>query len=269
MRTRISSAIASVWLPMEWAATLRARWRAGSSSSRSNRSTTGEPLELLGFEPLLNTINTRIRVVGSENGTTGMGTTVVGVALIPNGSGSSAVVFNVGDSRCYRLAKDLFQQVTVDHSHVQELIESGEITPDQASVHPMRNVVTRALGVESTVRADYTVLDETSCRLLLCSDGLSGEMDQQAIVEVLQHEVDPNLAALRLVEFVLEGQAPDNITAVVVDVEFGPGGGGDADDTRPKPDNAAADITAPRAAVAARSAPPINHCQSDDEEDTL
>src|SRR6056297_1294825 len=121
-----------------------------------------QPLDLLAFEPLLTAINTRIRDVGSANGTSGMGTTVVGVALISNGSGMSAVVFNVGDSRCYRLVDGVLSQVTVDHSHVQELMEAGDITAEQAASHPMRNVVTRALGVDPAVRADYTVLDDVT-----------------------------------------------------------------------------------------------------------
>lgn len=228
----------------------------------------GAPLDLLGFEPLLSAINTKIREVGAINGTSGMGTTVVGVALIPNGSGSSAVVFNVGDSRCYRLADGSLHQVTVDHSHVQELVEAGDITADQAAAHPLRNVVTRALGVEATVRADYTVLDDLSCRLLLCSDGLSGELEERAICEVLQNEADPNAAALRLVEIVLKGPAPDNITAVVVDVDFAVDD--DADDTAPTPVVAdEVDITAPRAAVNGRSAVSTDDFPEDSEEEML
>jgi protein phosphatase len=207
-----------------------------------------QPLELLSFEPLLSSINTRIRHVGSANGTSGMGTTVVGVALISNGSGLSAVIFNIGDSRCYRLVDGVLHQVTIDHSHVQELIDAGDITVEEAASHPMRNVVTRALGVDSTVRADYTVLDDVSCRLLLCSDGLSGELDDQVIRTVLDTVADPNAAALRLVEEVLAGPAPDNVTAVVVDIAFV--AAGEADDTLPAPLPVAdIDITAPRAAT--------------------
>ena len=209
------------------------------------------PMELLELEPLLNAINTRIREVGSENGTTGMGTTVVGVSLIRNGGGSSAVVFNVGDSRCYRLADGGLEQITVDHSHVQELIDAGDITREQAANHPMRNVVTRALGVDSAVRADYIVLDDVDCRLLLCSDGLSGEMSDDAMMNTLASEPDPGAAALALVESVLAGRAPDNITAVVVDVRFiYVAVEGDLDDTTPTPVAASdVDVTAPRSLV--------------------
>lgn len=228
---------------------------------------TADPLGLLEFEPLLSAINTRIREVGSERGTIGMGTTIVGVALIPNGSGASAVVFNVGDSRCYRLTGATLRQVTVDHSHVQELIESGDITEDEAATHPMRNVVTRALGVDPTVRADYTVLDDVNCRLLLCSDGLSGELPENVILDVLQQEADPNVAALRLVEHVLQGPAPDNITAVVVDVTVVADGG--VDDTLPTPfvvDEI--DITAPRSAATTRSPTSHANCLEEAEKET-
>lgn len=179
-----------------------------------------EPIELAEMEPLLSLINDAIRTTGDENGTVGMGTTVVGVAVISNGDGDSAVVFNVGDSRCYRLVGGELEQVTVDHSYVQEMIDAGEIEPDEAATHPMRNVVTRALGVDDNVRADYTVLEETDCRLLLCSDGLSGEADIEDIATILREESDPQSAALRLVEAVLSGRAPDNVTAVVVDLTF-------------------------------------------------
>jgi protein phosphatase len=211
-----------------------------------------EPLGLLEFEPLLSAINARIREVGTERGTIGMGTTVVGVALISNGSRASAVVFNVGDSRCYQLKGGILRQVTVDHSHVQELIEAGHITENEAAVHPMRNVVTRALGVDPTVRADYTVLDDVNCRLLLCSDGLSGELSEQMIAGVLQQEADPNVAALRLVESVLLGPAPDNITAVVVDVTVS--ADGSVDDTVPNASIVdAPEITAPRSVASTRA----------------
>ena len=220
------------------------------------------PMELLELEPLLNAINTRIREVGSENGTTGMGTTVVGVALIRNGGGSSAVVFNVGDSRCYRVSDRGLEQITVDHSHVQELIDAGDITREQAASHPMRNVVTRALGVETAVRADYIVLDDVDCRLLLCSDGLSGELSDEAMLDTLASEPDPGAAALALVESVLAGRAPDNITAVVVDVRFSDVAvQGDVDVTTPTPVVASdVDITAPRSVVGRRPdvPPPSN-----------
>lgn len=177
-------------------------------------------LDVGDLEPLFTSINRQIRQVGVENGTEGMGTTVVGLGLIANGDTVSAVVFNVGDSRCYRLLDGKLEQLTTDHSHVQELITAGELSAADASRHPMKNVVTRALGVEREIRADYTLLDEVSCRLLLCSDGLSGEISDERIREILSSEADPQAAATALVESVLEGRAPDNVTAVVVDVTF-------------------------------------------------
>jgi len=191
-------------------------------------------LGLSDLEPLLTAVNHRIRRLGEENGTEGMGTTVVGVGLIANGDAVSAVVFNVGDSRCYRLRGGVLEQVTTDHSHVQELIAAGELSVAEASQHPLRNVVTRALGVDEDVRADFTVLDDLSCRLLLCSDGLSGEVDEDTIHGVLISELDPQAAATALVEAVLGGRAPDNVTAVVVDITF---------------DDSVGDVTVPNARI--------------------
>ena len=149
-----------------------------------------------------------------------MGTTVVGLAVADNGDAPSAVVFHVGDSRCYRLAGGVLTQLTTDHSHVQNLIEDGRITPAEAPTHPLRNVITRALGADAAVEADFHVLADQSCRLLLCSDGLSEKIDDDRICELLVANVDLSNAAGALVEAVLEGPARDNVTAVVLDVAF-------------------------------------------------
>lgn len=190
-----------------------------------------DELELLDLEPLLTSINESIRTYGEKHETLGMGTTVVGVAVIANGDSHSAVVFNVGDSRCYRLLDGRLDQLTTDHSHVQELIDSGEITELEARSHPLRNVVTRALGADAQVRADYVVLDDLSCRLLLCSDGLSGEVPSDSIGSIMRADSDPHATAACLIDAALAGAARDNITAVVIDLHF--------------PDQTAADVTLP------------------------
>lgn len=191
-------------------------------------------------------VNDAVRSAADSTGKTGMGTTLVGVVIVRNGDDLSPVVFNVGDSRCYRLDDSGFVQVTIDHSHVEELVRTGQISPAEADQHPLRNVVTRALGPDAEVAADFFVLESRPARLLLCSDGLSGQIPFEQIGETLRGEHDPSTAAVALVEHALTGAAPDNITAVVVDIDVV--GGGSGDETMPTDALAASalDITADR-----------------------
>lgn len=144
----------------------------------------------------------------------GMATTVVGVAPL---EGGSVAVFHVGDSRCYRLLHGELTLVTSDHTHVRELVQAGVITPGDAESHPLRNVVTRAVGLADDVDVDVLVLERPVGRLLLCSDGLSGELAPHRIGRVLAGIPDPQDAADRLVELVLDGPARDNISVIVLD----------------------------------------------------
>ena len=126
---------------------------------------------------------------------------------------------NLGDSRAYVYAGGALDQVSVDHSLVQELVDSGAITPDDALVHPERHVITRALGGRGSAEADFFVLPLSAAeRLLLCSDGVSGMVDDATIARVLAETTDPRDAADRLVAAALEAGGHDNATAVVVDV---------------------------------------------------
>ena len=110
-------------------------------------------------------------------------------------------------------------RVSTDHSVVQELIDAGRITEEQAAEHPERHVITRALGGPRLEGADYFLLPVQSVdRLLLCSDGISGLVDDGQIAEILAQSPDPRDAADRLVAAALEAGGDDNATAVVVDV---------------------------------------------------
>lgn len=146
----------------------------------------------------------------------GMGTTLVGAT--PIGATGDVAVFHVGDSRCYRLAGGRLSLVTRDHTYVQELIDAGRRRPDEVAGHPLRHVVTRALGADLGGGPDVAVLPPPVGRLLLCSDGLWGELEPGTIGRVLAGIDDPGAAAARLVELALAGPARDDITAVVVDV---------------------------------------------------
>jgi protein phosphatase len=147
-----------------------------------------------------------------------MGTTVTGLASLVTPAGSQLMVFNVGDSRVYRLAGDQFGQLTVDHSEVQELVLAGAITPEQARSHPRRNIVTRALGSDFVVRPDHWLLPPLAGdRYLVCSDGLTGELTDEEILPLLLAD-DPQQAAEALVAAADEAGGHDNTTVIVVDV---------------------------------------------------
>lgn len=146
----------------------------------------------------------------------GMGTTVVGVAPLVDGT---LAVFHVGDSRCYRLHDGRLTLVTTDHTHVQELVDDGLLTPEEARHHPLRNVVTRSLGLTPEAIADVRVIAPPVGRLLICSDGLSGDVEPRVVGRVLAGVPDPQEAAERLVQIVESGPAHDNVSAIVLDVD--------------------------------------------------
>ncbi|WP_372456750.1 PP2C family protein-serine/threonine phosphatase [Cellulomonas wangsupingiae] len=147
------------------------------------------------------------------------GTTVAGVAVTEHDGGWYWLVFNVGDSRVYRWSEGRLTQVSVDHSVVQELIESGALTAGGARRHPERHVLTRALGTGEPPEPDYWLLPAgVDDRLLLCTDGLTRELGDDEIALVLAGVDDPQEAAARLVQHALERGGRDNVSAVVVDV---------------------------------------------------
>jgi len=147
------------------------------------------------------------------------GTTVVAALLVEDAGAPAWLLVNLGDSRIYRVSRGRLQQVSSDHSVVQELIDAGQLRPEDAAQHPDRHVITRALGGPRLEEADYFVLPVGGAdRLLLCSDGISGPVDDESIAEVLTTHPDPHDAAGRLVAAALAAGGDDNATAVVVDV---------------------------------------------------
>ncbi len=148
----------------------------------------------------------------------GMGTTVCVVGAVDE-DGEHVAVLNVGDSRVYLHAAGELRQLTEDHSLVETLVREGRITAEEAEVHPQRNVLTRALGVEALVVVDAWLLAPCDGdRLLLCSDGLFNELDDATIARVLAEGDDPEVTARRLAAEADAAGGRDNITAVVVDV---------------------------------------------------
>ena len=149
----------------------------------------------------------------------GMGTTLTALAVLHGADATRLVVANVGDSRTYLLRNGRLRRVSVDHSYVQELVSTGHITEQEARRHPRRNIVTRALGIEPTVRVDTWVMPLVrGDRYVLCSDGLVDEVDDPDILGILQLHSDPQRAAEDLVEAANTMGGRDNTTVVVVDV---------------------------------------------------
>ncbi len=143
----------------------------------------------------------------------GMGTTLV-AALV---SGRVATVINVGDSRCYHITRDDIRRITVDHSLVQMMLDRGDLTVEEARVYPGKNYITRAVGTEPTVQSDlFAVRVERGEALLLCSDGLHNEVDDQEILFEVVHGVNNDNCCQRLLEIAKMRGAPDNVTSVLL-----------------------------------------------------
>ncbi|WP_394554660.1 PP2C family protein-serine/threonine phosphatase [Agromyces sp. MMS24-JH15] len=151
----------------------------------------------------------------------GAGSTVTGIALVDDDGVPSWLVFNVGDSRVYRHLGTELHQVTVDHSLVQELVDDGALSREEMQGYAKRNVITRAIGAADS-SADSWLLPVTNGeRMLLCSDGLTSEVTDEAIRATLTMAGRPESAAEALVARANEAGGRDNITVVVVDVVAG------------------------------------------------
>ena len=175
----------------------------------------------------------------------GMGTTATGLALVTAGGADHWAVFNVGDSRVYRHIDGTLTQVTVDHSEVQELVDAGVITPQEARVHPSRNVVTRSLGTDYAYQSDVWVLPPYAGeRFVICSDGLTNEISDEGLREILQQHPDPQIAAEELVRAAVEAGGRDNVTVVVINLD-----GDVGDDLAVTTPREPGDNTAPRSTL--------------------
>lgn len=143
----------------------------------------------------------------------GMGTTLTAALL----EGRRLHLAHVGDSRAYLLRDGQLRQLTDDHTLVQHLVDEGQISREQAATHPQRSVITRAIGVGPEIEVDTMSLDlATHDVLLLCSDGLTGVVDDDELAEVLASGDHPEQVVARLIERANDGGGPDNITVVVL-----------------------------------------------------
>jgi PPM family protein phosphatase len=186
----------------------------------------------------------------------GMGTTLTAVLF----SGSKIGMVHIGDSRAYMLRQGEFAQITKDDTYVQMLVDEGRISPEEASSHPQRSLLTRALDGRD-IDPEYSVRQVLKGdRYLICSDGLSGVVSAETIGESMRDIQDPQACVERLVQLALRGGGPDNITVVVADatdadiVEQAPIVGGAA--ARDRGNSTVADASSAAARAAALQAPP-------------
>jgi serine/threonine protein phosphatase PrpC len=171
------------------------------------------------FRELVQQANTAIYTASLDDSTqSGMGTTLTAAAVVP-GEEPRILIANVGDSRTYLFRGGMLSRLSVDHSYVQELVNEGIITPEEARVHPRRNIVTRAMGIDRSVQVDvFSHLVRTGDRLVLCSDGLVDEVADTDIARVLTEHTDPQETAEVLVMVANANGGRDNTTVIVLDI---------------------------------------------------
>jgi len=179
---------------------------------------------------LLDAVRSANRIVNERSAADrdlrGMGTTVTALQT----SGESGRIAHVGDSRAYLLRSGALQQLTQDHTLVQQMVDEGNLDADEADRHPARHIMTRALGVEEQVAVDQLTLDlHPGDRILLCSDGLTAMLSAGDIRELMGRGSDAQATADALVELAVERGGEDNVTVVVVDVDADDGADSDAD----------------------------------------
>ena len=156
-----------------------------------------------------------IEGAAAGKGKVGMGCTASAVLI----EGNKMAVAHVGDSRVYLLRHGTLVRVTHDHSYVEELVDSGQITADEARVHPSRSVITRALGSDPDMYADHFSLEvNDGDRIIVCSDGLSSMITDASIEALAVSSVTPQQAADNLVSAALTAGGGDNVTVIVIDV---------------------------------------------------
>lgn len=148
-----------------------------------------------------------------------MGTTIVAALFIH----SLVVIGHVGDSRAYRINEERIELLTEDHSLVNALVQSGQLTAEEAEHHPRKNVLTRAIGTDDDVEVDVRVMEwKNEDLLLLCSDGLSNRVSEEQLHQTIASSLPLQQRADQLIELALEAGGEDNITLVLCDMKDSP-----------------------------------------------
>ena len=154
------------------------------------------------------------RKAGEDERFSGMGTTVVAACV----EGNELIAANVGDSRLYVIRGGFIEQVTEDHSLVQEMVKLGGINREEARVHPNKNIITRAVGLERRLQVDcFRRLLYPGDRVLLCSDGLTDMLEDEQIRRIIDKKKDVRSAAEKLVKAANDNGGRDNIAVIVID----------------------------------------------------
>lgn len=172
-----------------------------------------EPVRIM--NQAITTANCRLyREAQRDSAKTGMGTTLVAASLM----GESLCAANIGDSRLYIYGRNGLRQVTRDHSVVEEMVRKGEMRQADMRTHPRRNLITRAVGAEPEVRIDF--FDETvrpGELLLLCTDGLTGMVEDEGIANILSQQLQMKDKVLALIDMANKNGGKDNITIILID----------------------------------------------------
>jgi len=149
----------------------------------------------------------------SEKEFQGMGTTLIGGILMNN----NGMLANIGDSRAYSIQGTEAKRLTRDHSLVEEMVDNGEITREEARIHPQRNLITRALGTDKQVTADcYSVSLQAGEALLLCTDGLSGMLEESELAGIVKEHEDTEICVRAMIDAANSRGGYDNITVLLV-----------------------------------------------------
>ncbi|GAA2521465.1 protein phosphatase 2C domain-containing protein [Rarobacter incanus] len=173
------------------------------------------------------------------------GSTVAGAALVGGPANYQWMIFHIGDSRVYRLAHGTLELLTIDHSLVQELVDSGNLTPAQARTSPHRNVITRALGSPDHEPSVRTIRVAPGERIMMCTDGLTNELSDAEIRQVLLAVPDTEMAVRTLVQNALDHGGRDNVSVVLVDVDASDADGPVGEDPGEGASDAPSEDTAP------------------------
>jgi serine/threonine protein phosphatase PrpC len=194
---------------------------SAAAIARLKDAATGPTVEVDALRAAMQHADADIRQLGrGAHAADGAGTTVAGVALIERGGGLYWAAFHVGDSRIYRWSASGWERMSNDHSVVQELVDSGVITAEQALTHPERHMITRALGLGPGSEADYSLVPaDGGQRFLICSDGLTSALREEWIAEVMTGADAASAIAEELVAQAVAAGVRDNVTAVVVHVQ--------------------------------------------------
>ena len=145
----------------------------------------------------------------------GMGTTASLGFIYKN----KLITAHVGDSRVYTVTDAEIRQITTDHSYIQELLRIGSITPEEVKNHPQKNIITRAIGTEPTIKVDVNISDYKGETVFICSDGLSNLVSDEQIFEVINANDDLQMAMVELVELANRKGGNDNITCLAFDLD--------------------------------------------------